>query len=112
MDDRGELHWFLGMRILRWEDGITVDQEKYIANVLKQFNMSDSKPKVTPGEANLNLVKDDGEHQLVDTKLYRSLVGSPLYIGKQTRPDILNVAVIKILRKAQHNALASSKTRS
>ena len=27
MDDRGELHWFLGMRILRSEDGITVDQE-------------------------------------------------------------------------------------
>ena len=91
MDDRGELHWFLGMRILRSEDGITVDQEKYIANVLKQFNMSDSKPKVTPAEVNLKLVKDDGEHQLVDTKLYRSLVGSLLYIGKQTRPDILNV---------------------
>ena len=91
MDDRVELHWFLGMRILRSEDGITVDQEKYIANVLKQFNMSDSKPKVTPAEVNLKLVKDDGEHQLVDTKLYRSLVGSLLYIGKQTRPDILNV---------------------
>ena len=91
MDDRGELHWFLGMRILRSEDGITVDQEKYIANVLKQFNMSDSKPKVTPAEVNLKLVKDDGEHQLVDTKLYRSLVGSLLNIGKQTKPDILNV---------------------
>ena len=91
MDDRGELHWFLGMRILRSEDGITVDQEKYIANVLKQFNMSDSKPKVTPAEVNLKLVKDDGEHQLVNTKHYRSLVGSLLYIGKQTRPDILNV---------------------
>ena len=91
MDDRGELHWFLGMRILRSEDGVTVNQEKYIANVLKQFNMSDSKPKVTPAEVNLKLVKDDGEHQLVDTKLYRSLVGSLLYIGKQTRPDILNV---------------------
>ena len=74
MNDRAELHWFLGMRILRSEDGITVDQEKYIANVLKQFNMSDSKPKVTPGEVNLKLFKDDGKHQLV---------GSLLYIGKQ-----------------------------
>ena len=37
------------------------------------------------------LVKNNGEHQLVDTKLYQSLVGSLLYIGKQTRPDILNV---------------------
>ena len=80
IDDRGELHWFLGMRILRSEDKITVDQEKYIENVLKQFNMSDSKPAVTPGEVNLKLVKVNGEHQLVDTKLYRSLV--------ENKPDL------------------------
>ena len=91
MDDRGELHWFLGMRILRSEDKITVDQEKYIENLLEQFNMTNCKPKATPGEVNSKLVKNNGEHQLVDTKLYRSLVGSLLYIGKQTRPDILNV---------------------
>ena len=91
MDVRGELHWFLGMRILRSEDGIIVDQDNYIANVLKEFNVSDSKPKVIPGKVNLKLVEDGEEHQLVDTKLYRSLVGSLLYIGKQTRPDILNV---------------------
>ena len=29
MDGRGELHWFLGMRIIRTEDKITVDREKY-----------------------------------------------------------------------------------
>ena len=52
--------------------------------------MTNCKPKA-PGEVNLKLVKNIGEHQLVDTKLYRSLVGSLLYIGKQTRPDILNV---------------------
>ena len=68
MDDRGELHWFLGMRILISEDGIAVDQEKYIASVLEQFNMSDSKPKVTRGEVNLKSVKDDGERRLVYTR--------------------------------------------
>lgn len=91
MDDRGELHWFLGMRILRSGDKITVDQEKYIENVLDQFNMSNCKPVATPGEVNLKLAKNSDEQQLVDEKLYRSLVGSLLYIGKQTRPDILNV---------------------
>ncbi len=44
MDDRGTLHWFLGMQILRSEDKITADQEKYIESVLSQFNMSDCKP--------------------------------------------------------------------
>ena len=36
--------------------------------------MNDCKPKATPREVNLKLVKDHGEQQLVDTKLYRSLV--------------------------------------
>ncbi len=79
MDDRGTLHWFLGMQILRSEDKITVDQKKYIESVLSQFNMSDCKPMATPGEINLKLVKSNGEHNLVDPKLYRSLVGSLLY---------------------------------
>ncbi len=91
MDDRGTLHWFLGIQILRSEGKITVDQEKYIESVLCQFNMSDCKPMATPGEINLKLVKSNEEPNLVDLKLYRSLVGSLLYIGKQTRPDILHV---------------------
>ena len=52
MDDWGELHWYLGMRILRSEDKIIVDQEKYVENLLDQFNMINCKPKATPGEVN------------------------------------------------------------
>ena len=91
MDDRDTLHWLLGMRILRSENMITIDQERYIESVLEQFNMSDCKPMATPGEVNLKLVKASGEYELVNPKLYRSLVGSLLYIGKQTRPDILHI---------------------
>ena len=92
MDDRGALNWFLGMQILRTHDKITVDQKKYVETVLQQFNMSDCKAVATPGEVNLKLVKsDDEEQKLVDPKLYRSLVGSLLFIGKQTRPDILHI---------------------
>ena len=39
----------------------------------------------------MKLAKDNRELQLVDTKLYRSSVGSLPYTGKQIRPDILNV---------------------
>ena len=47
--------------------------------------MSDCKAVATTGEVNLKLVKsDDEEQKLVDPKLYRSLVGSLLFIGKQT----------------------------
>jgi hypothetical protein len=48
MDDRDTLHWFLGMRILRSENMITIDQERYIESVLEQFNMRDCKPMATP----------------------------------------------------------------
>ena len=88
MDD---LNWFLGMQILRSHDKITVDQTKYIETVLQEFNMSDCKAVATPGEVNLKLVKSNEGKKLVDPKRYRSLVGSLLFIGKQTRPDILNI---------------------
>ncbi|CAB4033849.1 Hypothetical predicted protein [Paramuricea clavata] len=91
MDDRGDLNWFLGMQILLSHDKITVDQTKYIETVLQEFNMSDCKAVATPGEVNLKLVKSNEGKKLVDPKLYRSLVGSLLFIGKQTRPDILNI---------------------
>jgi len=76
---------------MRSRDKITVDQKKYIKTVLQQFNMSECKAVATPGEVNLKLVKSNEEKKLVDPKLYRSLVGSLLFIGKQTRPDILYV---------------------
>jgi hypothetical protein len=91
MDDRGDLNWFLGMQILRSHDKITVDQTKYIETVLQQFNMSDCKAVATPGEVNLKLVKSNEGKKLVDPKLYRSLVGYLLFIGKQIRPDILHI---------------------
>ena len=91
MDDRGALNWFLGMQIQRSHDKITVDQTRYIETVLEQFNVSDCRPVATPGEVNLKLVKSNGEQKLVDPKVYRSLVGSLLFIGKQTRPDILQI---------------------
>ena len=51
--------------------------------------MQDSNPSKTPAENNLRLVKATDSKTLVDERLYRSLVGSLLYIAKQTRPDIV-----------------------
>ena len=103
MDDRGDLEWFLGMRILKTEKGITLDQEKYTQNILEQFNMQDCKPSKTPAENNLKIeVAQDDSHVRVDSHEFRSLVSSVrvdshefrslvvslLYLAKQTRPDI------------------------
>ena len=49
--------------------------------------MEACKPLRTPAEINLKLGKS-GEQSGIDETAYRSLVGSLLYVSKQTRPDI------------------------
>ena len=89
MDDRGKLEWFLGMQKNEDSEKITLDQETYIESVLEKFSTQGSNPSKTPAENNLKLVKASEVTQLVDETLYRSLVGSLLYIAKQTGPDIV-----------------------
>ena len=89
MNYRGDLEWFLGMRIPKTEKGITLDQEKYTQNILEQFNMQDCKPSKTPTENNLKLEVAQEDSVRVDSYEFRSLVGSLLYLAEQTRPDIM-----------------------
>ena len=46
------------------------------------------KPSTTPVDTKVKLVKDDGVSKLVDPICYQSMVGSLLYAGLATRPDI------------------------
>ena len=87
MEDRGKIKHFLGLRISQNEDGISVDQEMFIQNVLRGFGMKDCKPIKTPAEMNLKLEKSS-EQSDIDVTAYRSLVGSLLYVSKQTKPDV------------------------
>ena len=89
MEDRGRLNWFLGLRIRRDEGKVTVDQERYIEKKPEWFQMDQCKPSRTPADLNLILRTAQNGDEEVDQKIYRSLVGSLLYRGKQTRPDIM-----------------------
>ena len=61
-------------------------QDKYTKDILKKFDMNDSKPMATPMSTTTALDADeDGEP--VDQKEYRSMIGSLLYLTA-TRPDI------------------------
>ena len=44
MEDRGRLHWFLGLRIKREEGKATVDEERYMETKLEWFQMDQCKP--------------------------------------------------------------------
>jgi hypothetical protein len=83
----GELKYFLGFQIKKLQDGTFISQTKYVQDILKKFGMKDGKPIKTPIETNghLNL---DMRGKFVDQKVYRSMIGSLLYLCA-SRPDIM-----------------------
>jgi hypothetical protein len=58
-----------------------------VKDILKKFGMEDAKPIKTPMATNGHLDLDEGG-KLVDFKLYRSMIGSLLYLTT-SRPDIM-----------------------
>ncbi|GJR47855.1 putative ribonuclease H-like domain-containing protein [Tanacetum coccineum] len=87
MSSIGELNFFLGLQVKQKEDGIFISQDKYVTDILKKFGFSDVKTSSTPMETHKPLLKDaDGED--VDEHLYRSMIGSLMYLTS-SRPDIM-----------------------
>ncbi|GJY99079.1 putative ribonuclease H-like domain-containing protein [Tanacetum coccineum] len=87
MSSIGELTFFLGLKVKRKEDGIFISQDKYVTEILKKFGFSDVKTASTPMETHKPLLKDAyGED--VDEHLYRSMIGSLMYLTS-LRPDIM-----------------------
>jgi hypothetical protein len=85
----GELSFFLGLQITQRHEGMFISQEKYLREMLKRFQMEDSKPVGTPMVTGCKLSKDDDSPD-VDQSSYRSMIGSLLYITT-SRPDIMHV---------------------
>ncbi|GJU05313.1 putative ribonuclease H-like domain-containing protein [Tanacetum coccineum] len=63
------------------------NQDKYVAEILKKFDFASVKTASTPMETNKALVKDE-EAEYVDVYLYRSMIGSLMYLTA-SRPDIM-----------------------
>jgi hypothetical protein len=83
----GELKYFLGFQIKQLEDGTFITQTKYTHDLLKKFGMDKAKPIKTPMGTNDHLDLDMGRKS-VDQKVYRSMIGSMLYLCA-SMPDIM-----------------------
>jgi hypothetical protein len=83
----GELSYFLGLQIKQLKNGTFVSQSKYIKDMFKKFSMIDSQSISTPMGTNSNLDSDISGN-MVDQKLYRSMIGSLLYMTA-SRLDII-----------------------
>ncbi|GKA49866.1 putative ribonuclease H-like domain-containing protein [Tanacetum coccineum] len=89
MSSMGELTFFLGLQVQQKKDGIFISQDKYVAGILKKFDFATVKTASTPMEPNKALIKDE-EADSVDVHLYRSMIGSLMYLTA-SRPDIMFV---------------------
>ncbi|GJV01148.1 putative ribonuclease H-like domain-containing protein [Tanacetum coccineum] len=88
MSSMGELTFFLGLQVQQKEDGMNfISQDKYVADILKKFDFTTVKAASTPIETNKALNKDE-EAEDVDVHLYRSMIGSLMYLTT-SRPDIM-----------------------
>ena len=75
----GELSFFLGLQVHQKKDRIFLSQQKYAGEMLKKFQMEDCKPVSTPMVAACKLSKEENSPK-VDQTLYRSMIGSLLYL--------------------------------
>ncbi|KAJ9541735.1 hypothetical protein OSB04_028241 [Centaurea solstitialis] len=79
MSMMGELNFFLGIQVKQNPDDIFINQSKYIKDMLKKFHMTDCSPIKTPMPTG-NLLGPDLAGKSVDQKIYRSMIGSLLYL--------------------------------
>ncbi|GJS49878.1 putative ribonuclease H-like domain-containing protein [Tanacetum coccineum] len=104
MSSIGELTFFLGLQVKKKDDGIFISQDKYVDDILKKFDFSSVKTGGTLLETNKALIKDE-EAEDVDVHLYRSMIGSLMYLTA-SRPDIMFVvcacARFQVIPKTSH----------
>ena len=82
----GELTHFLGLQIRQQDSGIFLSQSKYAKNLMKMFGLESASSVRTPMSPNVKLTIDLLSKS-VDSSLYRSMIGSILYLTAG-RPDI------------------------
>jgi hypothetical protein len=83
----GELKYFLGFEVKQLQDITFISKTKYIQDILNKFGMKNAKPIKTPIRTNEHLDLDTGGKS-IDQKVYRSIIGSLLYLCA-SRPDIM-----------------------
>nr|GEY50277.1 hypothetical protein [Tanacetum cinerariifolium] len=76
-----------GLQVKQNQDRIFISHDKYVAEILRKFGLTDGKSASTPIDTEKSLLNDpDGED--VDVHTYRSMIGSLIYLTS-SRPDIM-----------------------
>jgi hypothetical protein len=90
MSMMSELKFFLGFQNKQMKERTFLCQKKYVKDMLKRFDMADSKPIRPPLNGHLDL---NEEGKSVDQKVFRSMIGSLLYLCASRHDIILNLCM-------------------
>jgi hypothetical protein len=95
----GVLTFFLGFQIKQAKEGTFISQTKYTHDILKKFGMDKAKPIKTPMGTNGHLDLDLGGTS-VDQKVYRSMIGSLIYLCASRSDIMLSVCMCERFQAA------------
>nr|GEY49792.1 retrovirus-related Pol polyprotein from transposon TNT 1-94 [Tanacetum cinerariifolium] len=96
MSSMGELTFFLGLQVKQKQDGIFISQDKYVAEFLRKFGLTDGKSASTPIDTNKPLLKDlDGEDVDLLQKL-RTCMQSRGFLGISRASHTWACGILKI----------------
>ncbi|KAI3672634.1 hypothetical protein L6452_38730 [Arctium lappa] len=87
MNLMGEMNFFLGLQVKQFSTGIFINQSKYIRDILRKFQMENSKPIGTPMAPGTK-ISTDPSGKAVDIRTYRGMIGSLMYLTS-SRPYIM-----------------------
>nr|GEU89577.1 uncharacterized mitochondrial protein AtMg00810-like [Tanacetum cinerariifolium] len=82
-----ELTFFLGLQVQQRPDGIFINQDKYVQEILNKFDLGSIRTTTTPYEATKPKSKNESDSS-INVHLYRSMIGSLMYLTA-LRPDIM-----------------------
>ncbi|XP_071741058.1 uncharacterized mitochondrial protein AtMg00810-like [Rutidosis leptorrhynchoides] len=87
--DLGLFKYFLGIEIIKGDEGLCMSQRKYCLDLLDEFGMSACKLIDTPLEVNSVLASEasEGDDFLENITEFQKLIGKLIYLTP-TRPDI------------------------
>ena len=88
LGEEGPVTSFLKVRIKATDESLKLSSYPYEEKLLAEFEMSSCNGVSTPCTPDILRSTDHGEAEFQDSKQYRSLIGSLLYLANTTRPDI------------------------
>ena len=86
MSDLGRLTYYLGMEVVQYDQGITLNQSRYAKKILENAGMAKCNPVQAPMGLGLVLSNAEEERE-IDASDYRRSIGCLRYL-LHTRPDL------------------------